>query len=410
MAHPGDKTTVIIIAVVVCGVVLLVTIPIIWVVIRRRKSPKKIPADNDPNNVELDRVGSDADDGYQSLKLPYRRTSDHTYQGLKARSDIEDNELTSDETYEDVKTRSQFPRNQLKIKEELGHGDFGSVYKAEAWDILGRSGTTIVAAKELKDPAASTAFFKELAVLKLLGTHPNVVSFLGCCTDTEPYYLLLEFVSGGSLQSALRTSRTQQTYGNLHGGSKSLSPRDLTKFAWDVAKGMSFLSSKKILHRDLATRNVLVSADRTCKVSDFGFSREGDEYERTTKTRLPVRWMAPESLFHRKYTTKSDVWAFGVLLWEIVTLGATPYPGMSKREVMDGVQQGYRMRKPPHCDDRMYSLMMKCWSEQSFKRPGFPELERELDVLMEDEHDYIDLANFDENAYASLQTSREEKI
>ncbi|CAH1247468.1 RET [Branchiostoma lanceolatum] len=375
----GDNTTTII-AVVVSGVVLLAI------------------------------IAPDAtDDGYQSLKIPHRRTSDHTYQGLMASSK---NETTPEVTYEDVKTTLEFRRNQLDIKEELGQGEFGNVYKAEAWKISGKTGVTTVAVKELKGLtglAAATAFFKELAVLKQIGTHPNVVSFLGCCTDTDPFYLLLEYVSGGSLQCTLRTSRTQQTYGNLHGGSKSLSSRDLTKFAWDVAKGMSFLSSKKILHRDLATRNVLVSADRTCKVSDFGFSREGDEYERTTKTRLPVRWMAPESLFHRKYTTKSDVWAFGVLLWEIVTLGATPYPGKSKREVMNGVQQGYRMDKPPHCDGKLYTLMLGCWDADPARRPEFRKIQRSLDTLMDDEHDYIDLVNLDENAYTSLQAAKDEK-
>ncbi|XP_078575761.1 tyrosine kinase receptor Cad96Ca-like [Branchiostoma floridae x Branchiostoma japonicum] len=257
--------------------------------------------------------------------------------------------------------------------------------------------------------AALTAFFKELSILKLLGTHPNVVSFLGRCTETEPFYLLLEFVSGGSLLSNLRTSRTHQPYGNLHGGSKSLYSRDLTKFAWDVAKGMSFLAAKKIIHRDLATRNVLVTADRTCKVSDFGFSREGDEYESTTKTRLPIRWMAPESLFHRKYTTKTDVWAFGVLLWEIVTLGATPYPGMSKREVMDGVQQGYRMVKPRHCDDELYTLMLNCWNADPAQRPEFRKIQQTMDTQMEAEHDYIDLASLDDNTYTSLETASDEK-
>ncbi|XP_078585774.1 uncharacterized protein LOC144867595, partial [Branchiostoma floridae x Branchiostoma japonicum] len=278
-----DNTTVIIIAAVVCGVVFLAIIGVGVFVFRRWKSTNKQPGQIHQNNMELDLVRGDADGGYQSLKIPNRRTSDHTYQGLMARSG---NETSPDATYEDVKTQSEFPRNQLDIKEELGQGEFGSVYKAEAWKISGNTGVTTVAVKELKgmtSPASSTAFFKELSVLKLLGTHPNVVSFLGFCTDAEPFYLLLEYVSGGSLQSNLRTSRTQQTYGNLHGGSKSLSSRDLTKFAWDVAKGMSFLSGKKIIHRDLATRNVLVSADRTCKVSDFGFSREGDEYERTIK-------------------------------------------------------------------------------------------------------------------------------
>ncbi|CAH1247467.1 RET [Branchiostoma lanceolatum] len=389
----GDNTTTII-AVVVSGVVLLAIIAVAVLFVRRRKSANQKPAENQPNTMELDHVPDATDDGYQSLKIPHRRTT------------------TPEVTYEDVKTTLEFRRNQLDIKEELGQGEFGNVYKAEAWKISGKTGVTTVAVKELKGLtglAAATAFFKELAVLKQIGTHPNVVSFLGCCTDTDPFYLLLEYVSGGSLQCTLRTSRTQQTYGNLHGGSKSLSSRDLTKFAWDVAKGMSFLSSKKILHRDLATRNVLVSADRTCKVSDFGFSREGDEYERTTKTRLPVRWMAPESLFHRKYTTKSDVWAFGVLLWEIVTLGATPYPGKSKREVMNGVQQGYRMDKPPHCDGKLYTLMLGCWDADPARRPEFRKIQRSLDTLMDDEHDYIDLVNLDENAYTSLQAAKDEK-
>ncbi|XP_035659260.1 nephrin-like [Branchiostoma floridae] len=243
----GDSTaTIIIIAAVVCGVVFLAIIGVGVFVFRRWKSANKKPGQNHQNNIELDRVRDDTDGGYQSLKIPNRRTSDHTYQGLMARSG---NETSPDATYEDVKTQSEFPRNQLDIKEELGQGEFGSVYKAEAWKISGNTGVTTVAVKELKGmtgPASSTAFFKELSVLKLLGTHPNVVSFLGCCTGADPFYLLLEYVSGGSLQSNLRTSRTQQTYGNLHGGSKSLSSRDLTKFAWDVAKGMSFLSAKKV--------------------------------------------------------------------------------------------------------------------------------------------------------------------
>ncbi|KAI8497503.1 hypothetical protein Bbelb_248090 [Branchiostoma belcheri] len=404
----GDSTTIIIIAVMASVAVLIAAVIAVIFLIRRHKTNDKPPTNN-PNNMELERVAGDLEDGYQSLRMPKRQQSDHTYQGLMPRVE---NKETPEGAYEDVKTPSEFPRSQLNIKEELGQGEFGSVYKAEAWKISGSAGTTTVAVKELKgmtSPVASTAFFKELSVLKLLGTHPNVVSFLGCCTDTDPFYLLLEFVAGGSLQSTLRTSRTQQTYGNLHGGSKSLSSRDLTKFAWDVAKGMTFLSAKKILHRDLATRNVLVSADRTCKVSDFGFSREGDEYERTTKTRLPVRWMAPESLFHRKYTTKTDVWAFGVLLWEIVTLGATPYPGMSKREVMDGVQQGYRMDKPKHCDQKLYTLMLSCWHADPARRPEFRKIQRSLESLMETEHDYINLSSLDENTYQSLQTATDEK-
>ncbi|XP_078584636.1 fibroblast growth factor receptor-like [Branchiostoma floridae x Branchiostoma japonicum] len=403
----GNQTTVIIIVVAVCGLVLVAIIAVTLFVVRRRKPAHEEPVENHPNPLELDRVGGNTNDGYQSLRIP--QTS--AYQGLTAHSAIE-NETTPGATYEDVKLPFEFPRDRLEIKERLGEGEFGEVYKAEAWRIASKPGTTTVAVKTVKmnyGPASLTVFNKELAILKVLGTHRNVLSFLGCCTDTEPFYLLLEYVSGGSLQSNLRTSRTQQTYGNLHGCSKSLSSRDLTKFAWDVAKGMTFLASKKIIHRDLATRNVLVAADKTCKVSDFGFSREGDAYESTTETRLPIRWMAPESLFHRKYTTKTDVWAFGVLLWEIVTLGATPYPGMSKREVMDGVQQGYRMDKPPHCDKKLYTLMLNCWKADPAQRPEFYKIQRTLNSLMEIEHDYISLASLDENAYTPLQTATDEK-
>ncbi|XP_078580293.1 tyrosine kinase receptor Cad96Ca-like [Branchiostoma floridae x Branchiostoma japonicum] len=356
-----------------------------------------------PNDVALEEIPNSSEDGYQSLG----RRSAHPYQGLVGQGDNQ-TQANTEVVYDYVKASSEFPRNQLAVKEKLGQGEFGNVFRAEAWNISGHQGTTVVAVKTLKaatSPAALSAFFKELEVLEVIGSHPNVVSFLGCCTEQEPFYLLLEFVPGGTLQSNLRASRAPQTYG----GSKSLSSRDLTKFASDVAKGMVFLSSKKILHRDLATRNVLVAADKTCKVSDFGISREGEEYERTAHVRLPIRWMAPESLFQMMYTSKSDVWSFGVLLWEIVTLGATPYSGMSSRQVMAHVKHGYRMEKPPHCDGKLYSIMAACWEEQSTERPSFQQLELSLEALMENEYDYIDLASFDETTYENLATTQEEK-
>ncbi|XP_035692563.1 tyrosine-protein kinase receptor Tie-1-like [Branchiostoma floridae] len=119
--------------------------------------------------------------------------------------------------------------------------------------------------------------------------------------------------------------------------------------------------------------------------------------------------MAPESLFHRKYTSKTDVWSFGVLLWEIVTLGATPYPGMSKHDVMDSVQQGYRMRKPPHCDSSLYSLMLSCWNDHPDQRPEFQNIEETLRTLMQREQDYINLSRLDEDKYTSLRTVTDEK-
>ena len=142
---------------------------------------------------------------------------------------------------------------------------------------------------------------------------------------SDPIFLILEFVDGGTLQDFLKRSRDKHNYKNLHGESQTLTARDLTSFAYQIAKGMAYLSSKKVIHRDLAARNVLVDdATYACKVADFGFAKDvmaNNIYERKSEGKLPIRWMAPESLYDNCYTTKSDVWSFGVLMWEIVTLG-----------------------------------------------------------------------------------------
>ncbi|XP_035693202.1 hemicentin-2-like [Branchiostoma floridae] len=236
-----SSSTIITIVAAVAGVVVLIAVIVAVIFFVRRTANRGKPPQNAANSLELQAVQNNADDGYQSLVVPDRRRSEHTYQGLEA---CYDNKIDPDTTHENVTKSMDFPLSQLVLKEKVGHGEFGDVYKAEAWNISGQPGTTAVAVKTLRGYAD---FIKELEVLKLLESHPNVVTFLGCCKDSEPLYLLLEYVSGGSLLSNLRTSRSQQTYENLHGGSKSLSSRDLTKFAWDVANGMSFLSTKKII-------------------------------------------------------------------------------------------------------------------------------------------------------------------
>merc|ERR1712198_761214 len=190
----------------------------------------------------------------------------------------------------------------------------------------------------------------------------------------EPIFVIMEYVAKGKLQEFLRKSRAEHYYGNLHGSSQKLTSRDLTSFCYHVAKGMEYLSSKKIIHRDLAARNVLVTDQNVCKVADFGFSRDvmiNLIYERKSEGRLPIRWMAPESLYDNQYTTKSDVWSFGVLMWEIVTLGSTPYPGMPASEVMKRVRDGYRLERPGHCHPELYKIIAKCWAGDMNKRPDF---------------------------------------
>lgn len=311
---------------------------------------------------------------------------------------------SSDWVSEDKKW--EVPRHQLRIYSMLGEGCFGQVWKGEAECIPGTDGPTLVAVKTLKASATEKEkkdLQHELAVMKMLDPHPNVVRLLGCCTEKDPIYVILEYVAGGTLQEFLRKSRSEQHYKNLHGDSQTLSSRDLTSFAYQIAKGMEYLSSKKVIHRDLAARNILIDAsDQTCKVADFGFARDvmaNNIYERKSEGRLPIRWMAPESLYDNIYTSKSDVWSFGVLMWEIVTLGSVPYPGLHASEVMKRVRDGYRLEKPEHCKRELHNIMVKCWDKSADERPSFIDLVQDFELLLIKETDYIDLNQFPEHAY-----------
>jgi len=302
----------------------------------------------------------------------------------------------------------EFPRHHLRILHQLGEGCFGQVWKVEALDIAGIEGVSTLAVKTLKEAAGDKErhdLLQELEVMKLLEPHPNVVTLVGCCTEKDPIFLIMEYVSKGKLQTFLRESRTPNDYNNLHGPSALLTSRDLTTFAYQVARGMHYLTEKGIIHRDLAARNVLVSEERVCKVADFGFARDiivSHVYERKTEGRLPIRWMAPESLYDNIFTTKSDVWSFGILLWEIVTLGSTPYPGMSAQDVMKKVREGFRLEKPEHCRRELFNLMYYCWSAEADARPGFGEIVETLEKLLLTEMDYIELDRFPEHSYYNL--------
>lgn len=283
-------------------------------------------------------------------------------------------------------------------------------------NITGSEEPVIVAVKTLKENATEKEkkeLLSELGVMKLINPHPNVVTLLGSCTDRDPLFVIMEFVPFGKLQTYLRESRVERSYGNLHGSSKHLTSRDLTSFAYQVAKGMEYLSSKGIIHRDLAARNILVGENKTCKVADFGFARDvitSHVYERKSEGRLPIRWMAPESLYDNIFTTKTDVWSFGILMWEIVTLGSTPYPGLAAAEVMRRVRDGYRLEKPEHCKREMYNIMYYCWDPDPNERPSFSELTCLLDKLLVSENDYIELDRFPDHSYYNITNLSGEKL
>ncbi|KAG6797454.1 hypothetical protein HZU73_07274 [Apis mellifera caucasica] len=302
-------------------------------------------------------------------------------------------------------SRWEFPRDKLRLQTVLGQGNFGQVWKAEADDLTGHQGTTrLVAVKTVKEGASDREkedLVRELEIMQQLGSHPNVVTLLGCCTEQEPHYLILEYVMYGKLLAYLRDHRTRQDFYNFSEDSAALTSRDLTVFGYCVARGMEYLASKKIIHRDLAARNVLVDHNKLCKIADFGMSRFADGDGEVIETRhgrnaLPIRWMAPESLIYSLFTTKTDVWSFGILMWEIVTLGSTPYPDMTAREVMRNVQNGYRLERPSHCRSELFRVISRCWHADPDRRPEFQTLRRDLAQLLEDNMNghYVDLESF----------------
>jgi len=316
----------------------------------------------------------------------------------------------------------EFPRARLRLQTVLGEGNFGKVWKAEVDDICGYEGTILVAVKGVKENAAQREkddLVEEMKIMQEIGPHPNVVTILGVCTQQEPYLLIMEYVMYGKLLTHLREQRMRQSsFFNFSkdGGEagETLTSKDLNKFAYGVAKGMEFLVSKGVIHRDLAARNILVDHNKNTKISDFGLSRNlrdlgGEMYEQKTKGALPIRWMAPESLYFSVFTPKSDVWGFGILMWEIVTLGSTPYPGMGAREVMRRVRDGYRLERPAHCHPDLYLIIQKCWAGDMNKRPDFSELRKEIAKLLEDQHGYIDLQNIPENKYYSMDQNPDEE-
>ncbi|XP_014612211.1 PREDICTED: proto-oncogene tyrosine-protein kinase receptor Ret [Polistes canadensis] len=313
----------------------------------------------------------------------------------------------------------EFPRTRLTIEQVLGEGEFGRVLRAKAIDIGGWPGPTTVAVKTLKEDACTSELADLLSEYQLLkeAQHPNVIRLLGACTSPGgPVYLIIEFAEFGSLRNYLRRSRHLESEGrvlcltsilstspnNIREELQSvdtlsnytITPRDILSFAWQISKGMAYLADIKLVHRDLAARNVLLATGKVCKISDFGLTRdvyEDDAYLKRSKGRVPVKWMAPESLADHVYTSKSDVWSFGVLLWELVTLGASPYPGVDVHNLYNLLRAGYRMEKPANCSQQLYKLMVSCWHEEPGMRPSFKELTCHWERMLEDGVEYLDL-------------------
>uniref|UniRef100_A0A6I8PR41 Fibroblast growth factor receptor 4 n=1 Tax=Ornithorhynchus anatinus TaxID=9258 RepID=A0A6I8PR41_ORNAN len=300
----------------------------------------------------------------------------------------------------------EFPRDRLALGKPLGEGCFGQVVRAEAYGIDRDRPDKVetVAVKMLKDNASDkdlADLISEMEMMKLMDQHKNIINLLGVCTQEGPLYVIVECAAKGSLREYLRARRPPGPDSPFAAVAarvpeEQLSFQDLVSCAYQVARGMEYLESKKCIHRDLAARNVLVTEDNVMKIADFGLARgvhDIDYYKKTSNGRLPVKWMAPEALFDRVYTHQSDVWSFGILMWEIFTLGGSPYPGIPVEELFKLLKEGHRMDRPSNCTHELYLLMRECWHAAPSQRPTFKQLVEALDkILMAVAEEYLDLS------------------
>ncbi|KAL5251182.1 hypothetical protein ACHWQZ_G016778 [Mnemiopsis leidyi] len=365
--------------------------------------------------------------------------------------------------------------DDMKLSTLLGEGAFGRVMKGA---MLRDGKSTLVAVKMLKEESTSEqeaeALWKEIALMKKVGTHPYIVNIIGCVTVKPPICLLVEYVPNGDLQTYLRSLRTKfeklhsrnmrtiscniakstasrskqnggtsdrdldplqnatheyspgatpndyvnlkspdPAYVNLQGVEQEeraeiLTSGNMLNMMYQIACGMQYLCYKNIIHRDLAARNILVGEDMTVKVSDFGLARDmylEGQYMMNPRGRVPFKWMSPEALFDLKFTSKSDVWSYGVLLWEIVTLGSSPYPGIEPAKLCKLLKRGYRMERPDGCSLEIYDIMKDCWQEDPDLRPPFDDLSHTIQQLMNlDSADYLTVGQ----GMGSIEESRED--
>lgn len=362
----------------------------------------------------------------------------------------------------------EISHDRLELGRQIGKGAFGRVFVARAEAIVGIPGYSIVAVKKLKNKASPDEleeFLSEIAMMKRVGRHPNVVTMLGCCTLKQPYYMIMEYVPCGDLLHYLRQLRVEyehcmegaQAASNttqgfiaryigdqllLSDSSSSyvlpntqmsssteqtsitntvwsmltsdgppltqtdlpprrkleyiLDPKELQNFAVQIARGMAHLERKQITHRDLAARNILINEHRILKISDFGLSRSG-VYVNTKHKKVPLRWLSVEAMRENFYSSKSDVWAFGIVLWEIGTLGGFPYPTVSDMDLLNFLDEGKRLEKPDNCSEELYTLMLQCWSKTPDMRPSFAEIVSHLDSVTCRKRVYVDFTSLKRN-------------
>ncbi|XP_051263836.1 focal adhesion kinase 1 isoform X11 [Dicentrarchus labrax] len=268
----------------------------------------------------------------------------------------------------------EIQRDRIELGRCIGEGQFGDVHQGVY--ISPENPALSVAVKTCKNSTSDSVrekFLQEALTMRQFD-HPHIVKLMGVITD-NPVWIIMELCTLGELRSFLQVRKY------------SLDLASLILYSYQLSAALAYLESKRFVHRDIAARNVLVSTVDCVKLGDFGLSRymEDSSYYKASKGKLPIKWMAPESINFRRFTTASDVWMFGVCMWEILMFGIKPFQGVKNNDVIGRIENGERLAMPPQCPPTLYSLMTKCWSYDPSKRPRFTELKTQLSTILEEE-------------------------
>uniref|UniRef100_A0A7N6BRE2 Focal adhesion kinase 1 n=1 Tax=Anabas testudineus TaxID=64144 RepID=A0A7N6BRE2_ANATE len=268
----------------------------------------------------------------------------------------------------------EIQRDRIELGRCIGEGQFGDVHQGVY--ISPENPALSVAVKTCKNSTSDSVrekFLQEALTMRQFD-HPHIVKLMGVITE-NPVWIIMELCTLGELRSFLQVRKY------------SLDLATLILYSYQLSTALAYLESKRFVHRDIAARNVLVSTVDCVKLGDFGLSRymEDSSYYKASKGKLPIKWMAPESINFRRFTTASDVWMFGVCMWEILMYGIKPFQGVKNNDVIGRIENGERLAMPPQCPPTLYSLMTKCWSYDPSKRPRFTELKTQLSTILEEE-------------------------
>ncbi|XP_030740832.2 focal adhesion kinase 1 isoform X10 [Echinops telfairi] len=283
--------------------------------------------------------------------------------------------IDEEDTYTMPSTRDyEIQRERIELGRCIGEGQFGDVHQGVY--ISPENPALAVAIKTCKNCTSDSVrekFLQEALTMRQFD-HPHIVKLIGVITE-NPVWIIMELCTLGELRSFLQVRKY------------SLDLASLILYAYQLSTALAYLESKRFVHRDIAARNVLVSSTDCVKLGDFGLSRymEDSTYYKASKGKLPIKWMAPESINFRRFTSASDVWMFGVCMWEVLMLGVKPFQGVKNNDVIGRIENGERLPMPPNCPPTLYSLMTKCWAYDPSRRPRFTELKAQLSTILEEE-------------------------